>query len=86
MYLKIIVLFFKGAGKMRESHHRIRDAVVDHYIKEHPSDFERQADSQFSFVYNGNFTLLLALLVYGRPYSNVLLPWYPRRAAYPRFD
>ncbi|KAI6240961.1 hypothetical protein M3Y99_00405900 [Aphelenchoides fujianensis] len=57
-----------GMGKLREHHNRTRDAVVDHYIREHPDDFERLND------------------VYGRPYSNVLLPWYPRRVAYKKFD
>ncbi|KAI6188095.1 hypothetical protein M3Y98_00316500 [Aphelenchoides besseyi] len=57
-----------GVGKLREHHNRTRDAVVDHYVKEHPSDFERLND------------------IYGRPYSNILTPWYPRRATYRKFD
>lgn len=39
-----------GMGVMRERHHRIRDAIVEHYIQEHPSDFERQADSQYFHI------------------------------------
>ncbi|KAI6176939.1 hypothetical protein M3Y97_00853100 [Aphelenchoides bicaudatus] len=51
-------------GVMREHHNRTRDMVVDHYVSNHPQDFERVSD------------------IYGRPFSAVLLPWYPRRTQY----
>ncbi|CAI4228020.1 unnamed protein product [Auanema sp. JU1783] len=57
-----------GMGALRQRHYQTRDAVIEHYMKLHPEDFDHFKDKS------------------GRPFSQVLLPWYPRRTEYTRYD
>uniref|UniRef100_A0A1I7U8I3 NADH dehydrogenase [ubiquinone] 1 subunit C2 n=1 Tax=Caenorhabditis tropicalis TaxID=1561998 RepID=A0A1I7U8I3_9PELO len=57
-----------AAGALRERHYQTRDAVIEHYMKLHPEDFDHFNDRS------------------GRSFSQVLLPWYPRRTQYTRYD
>ncbi|KAL6726007.1 hypothetical protein Aduo_008020 [Ancylostoma duodenale] len=78
-----------GMGSLREHHYKTRDAVIQHYIELHPKDFDHFNDSECLLVQIplGRInSSVFNITGSGRPFSQILLPWYPRRTQYTKYD